>query len=114
MLVHSELAWAVLDALKQRFLANKRKLRNTDVVVTEEMKPLLLEAVRRLSPRINEIKRTVEVQLGPQLYDNCDPQRVFIDFNNTSLPSSVTHSTSDTHQGHQNHRKRARALFESR
>ena len=63
LLVRSDLAKRVLGALCWRNFSNGTFLRNTDVVVTPELKPVVLAAVRRSAPRFNPLKRIEELIL---------------------------------------------------
>jgi len=107
LLVRADLAWRVIMALRWRSSdQQENKLCLRDVVVSQELKAVLLEEVSRLAKRANPVVREETLELWPCLR----ARHTFAEFGVSSSSSSVTaHSSTDAHLGTgRNPRKRSR------
>jgi len=98
LLVHARLAERAIEALKRLASAENYKFRATDVVVSRELKAIVLEQVERLAPRNNPIRRCQPLALF-----SIRTARTFLEFHSGASISSgaVTHSSTDAHLGTQ-------------
>merc|ERR1712023_355009 len=95
LLVRAGLAQQALDALRWRCRV-AGLLNRSNIVVSAELKPILLEQVKRLAPRANPIVRSEVLELGPRLLE----KRSFAAATAESSTSvTATNSSTDAHVG---------------
>lgn len=94
LLVRPELAWRVVQALALRCRERSMPLRITEVIVNQEFKPIVLEAVRLRSRRGNPLVHEELLELSPPIHI----RRTFAEIGTDSASSSTrTRSTTDAH-----------------
>jgi len=105
LLVRADQGQHVIKALVKRNFTPTNCLKNTNVVVSSEFKPILLEEVRRLAPRKNPVVKVELLELAPVSND-----KTFVGIGSCSMASVVTQSTTDIHLGRaRNPRRKVRA-----
>jgi len=103
LLVRADLAWRVMRALERRCRHMSERLKIPDVVVSAEFKAIVIEEVRKQSPRKNPVLLEENVDLGHVIR----AKRTFADFSGASTSSVVTaHSSTDARDPQKNPRKR--------
>merc|ERR1712113_746819 len=91
MLVRTDLATRTIEAL-QSYCRENGELTSSDVVVSQEYKVTLLEQIKSLAPRVNDIAWTQPLQLRPLI----EVKSTFIEgFTSSGSSGGVTRSSSD-------------------
>jgi len=95
LFVRPELAWRVVHALALLCRERSMPLRSTEVIVNQEFKPIVLEAVRLRSPRRpNPLVHEEPLELSPPIRT----RNTFVDIGSESASSSLrTRSSTDAH-----------------
>merc|ERR1712048_1428620 len=92
LLVQPDLAWQTINAL----FWGRFELRSSDIVVSQELKAIVLEEVLKHAPRANPVMDEVTIQLAPEINN----RKTFVDMREPSPSSNVTaHSSTDAHLG---------------
>lgn len=79
LFVHPYSAGMVIQALERRKMSpGYKSLRRSDVVVSQDLKPILIQCIKRLAPRSNPVVRVEPLELGPSLYSKGDMRKVFL------------------------------------
>jgi hypothetical protein len=99
LLVRAGLAQRTIDALRQRYRANNRFLKASNIVVSSEVKITLLEQVEQLAPRVNPVLNREVLELEPP-DSRVVEKRTFATLTSASSSSvSATNSSTDVHIG---------------
>lgn len=106
LLVRAGLAERAIAALRLRCRATRQTLTSSDLVVSQELKPVVLEQIHLRAPRVNQLAWSEVLEPSPGVRSH----RTFVDLGVASSASSaVTRSSTDAHLGFgANHRKRSR------
>jgi len=105
LLVRADLVQQTITALQQHCHTKGKLLTASDIVVSSELKPIVLEQIQRGAPRVNRVVSSEILTLGP-----CTRVRnTFVELSAaSSCSNSATQSSTDAHLGkNTNPRKRS-------